>query len=93
MKSVYFDFEKVENFSKIFWEILSTLMVKMVEHKTPNFETFRKFVNKNSMKHWLLDSLFEILKIVWKLIHVNWDQKWFGRGPGSCSASFKTPKL
>ena len=71
---VFFDFEKVENFSEHFWKFLRNLRVKMAEHKTPNFEAFRKFVNKNSIKYWLLDILFEVLKIVWKLIHVNWDQ-------------------
>ena len=51
---VFFDFEKLEKISEIFWEILANFSKKIEGDKTPNFENFRKFVNKNAIKHQLL---------------------------------------
>ena len=47
---VFFDFEKVEKISGNFREILVKFSKKIAGHKTPNFENFRKFVNKNAIK-------------------------------------------
>ena len=48
-------FRKIpQNFEKIsgkFLEILGNFSKKIAGHKTPNFENFRKFVNKNAIKH------------------------------------------
>ena len=51
---VFFNFEKVEKISEIFCEILGNFSKKIEGDKTPNFENFRKFVNKNAIKHQLL---------------------------------------
>ena len=48
--SFFFDFEKVEKISGKFREILGNFTKKIAGHKTPNFENFRKFVNKNAIK-------------------------------------------
>ena len=48
--TVFFDFEKVEKISGNFREILGNFSKKIAGHKTPNFENFRKFVNKNAIK-------------------------------------------
>ena len=47
---LFFDFEKVEKISGNFWEILGNFSKKIAGHKTPHFENFRKFVNKNAIK-------------------------------------------
>ena len=54
---VFFDFEKVEKISGNFREILGNFSKKIAGHKTPNFENFRKFVNKNAIKHQLLGGI------------------------------------
>ena len=54
---VFFDFEKVEKISEFFWEILENFSKKIEGDKTPNFENFRKFVNKNAIKHQLLGGI------------------------------------
>ena len=51
--SFFFDFEKVEKISGNFREILGNFSKKIVGHKTPNFENFRKFFLKNAIKHYL----------------------------------------
>ena len=48
--AVFFDFEKVEKISGNFRKILGNFSKKIAGHKTPNFENFRKFVNKNAIK-------------------------------------------
>ena len=48
--AVFFDFEKVEKISGNFREISANFSKKIAGHKTPNFENFRKFVNKNAIK-------------------------------------------
>ena len=49
-KSFFPDFEKVEKISGNFREILGNFSKKIAGHKTPHFENFRKFVNKNAIK-------------------------------------------
>ena len=46
-KIIVFDFKKNEKISGNFWEIFRK---KIAGHKTPNFENFRKFVNKKPIK-------------------------------------------
>ena len=48
--AVFFDFEKLEKISGNFREILVKFSKKIAGHKTPNFENFRKFVNKKPIK-------------------------------------------
>ena len=50
---VFFDFEILDKISEIFWEISGNFSKKVEGDKTPNFENFRKFVNKNAIKHQL----------------------------------------
>ena len=45
--------EKVEKISGNFLEIFGNFSKKIAGHKTPNFENFRKFVNKKAIKHTL----------------------------------------
>ena len=47
---VFFDFKKVENISGNFLEISGNFSKKIAGHKTPNFDNFRKFVNKSAIK-------------------------------------------
>ena len=38
---VFFDFEKLEKISEIFWEILGNFSKKIEGDKTPNFKNFK----------------------------------------------------
>ena len=48
--TVFFDFEKVENISGNFREILGNFSKKIAGQKTPNFQNLQKFFLKNAIK-------------------------------------------
>ena len=50
---VCFDFEKVNDISGNFLEILGNFSKKIAGHKTPDFESFRKLFLENGIKHYL----------------------------------------